>query len=577
MGLNDISYSQILQIKRGDKFEFTNLYIKFSSYLMNEKNINFKFFDDMLFKNIFKLEFKKFIEETNFKEIKDIYSYIRESLRSICFNGVKNFIKQDDYVGINEFLLKSKGNKINALENLFKVIEFDLSDEDVSNIIKNNNELVIELDTLLKENNPISDDRPITKLFVSIYSGDRKNITIVADSLEQKRKKEEIEAIRKVSQSDVIKKNKIQAEKLEKKTVDLFKYFDRKYTFKDLEAGIMLLENIDDRTLVYACCGFLLDGKSYKEKTKREFEDFKVRILPLLSEILEKNITIRANHADLLFILEHKYKLKDVISAIDSLPTKYRDNIYLVCGKKLNGISRDVLNQSDVKLFYDKSLVLLREYLTKYIEESLVVEKKEEVQVPKKEEKDGVRDCKKTSNLFEYYDNKYTKEQLMEAVLSFPPELSQLFLKKCGPQLDGIGSVALTPEENRALHNKCAWTTLNRRLEKISKSSQKLVVRRSPNDLVSYLEIYTYDEIKSVVDALDDDRKSIVYKKCGPMLNGEGSFQLTSEETKKFTSILARIKVRLNKKRNPVDGRSKRSSNLSSVNLIKKFENELTV
>ena len=143
--------------------------------------------------------------------------------------------------------------------------------------------------------------------------------------------------------------------------------------------------------------------------------------------------------------------------------------------------------------------------------------------------------------------------------------------------MDGIGSVALTPEENRALHNKCAWTTLNRRLEKISKSSQKLVVRRSPNDLVSYLEIYTYDEIKSVVDALDDDRKSIVYKKCGPMLNGEGSFQLTSEETKKFTSILARIKVRLNKKRNPVDGRSKRSSNLSSVNLIKKFENELTV
>lgn len=266
----------------------------------------------------------------------------------------------------------------------------------------------------------------------------------------------------------------------------------------------------------------------------------------------------------------------------------YDDRIYTLeeVGQIL-GLTRERVRQLEVKaikkLRRTKSIYSCAEYLDNpskamafvketrgnygYGSKDNTLEKQEDfLEKDSGKKDDGMARGKETKNLFSYFDVLGDdKLKLIDCIETLNADYREILVKRCGQNFDGESEKTITPSERTKFYQtilpklKMALDLVkplergsDEYLDKISflfnvnankSKSGKL------SNLVAYFDnAYTFEELKGVIDCLDDIEKDTIYSVCGPLLNGENTKEVSKELRKKFnTGFMPKVRFRLAK------------------------------
>lgn len=173
---------------------------------------------------------------------------------------------------------------------------------------------------------------------------------------------------------------------------------------------------------------------------------------------------------------------------------------------------------------------------------------------------------KDTKNVFNYFDVAGDdKLKLVDCIETLKSTDRDILVKRCGVNFDGESDVILTPTERTRFHQviipklKMAYD-LVRNLDRGSEeylsqinflfnSIANNTKRGKLSNLIAYFDnSYTYEELKVVVDSLEDIEKSTIYSICGPLLDGNNTQEVGKSLKSKFNgSYIPKVRVRLAK------------------------------
>lgn len=179
---------------------------------------------------------------------------------------------------------------------------------------------------------------------------------------------------------------------------------------------------------------------------------------------------------------------------------------------------------------------------------------------------DGMARGKETKNLFSYFDvDGDDKLKLIDCIGTLSSDYKKILVKRCGPKFDGETETTLNQTERSKFHHtilpklKMAFDLVkplardsDEYLEKISFLFNTGVnnTRGSKlSNLIAYFEnAYTFEELKGVVDSLEEIERQTIYSVCGPKLDGENTSEVSRTYRNKFNlNYIPKVRVRLAK------------------------------
>lgn len=200
------------------------------------------------------------------------------------------------------------------------------------------------------------------------------------------------------------------------------------------------VKNLDIKyqNIIYKYSGEKLNGLSFEVLTEEEKVLLKEALIALKKEVKSKTNNNENGLVNLLKELNDEYSfsfLAEIITYFDD-PTLSK-LIYTCCGSKLNGVGKSNIKAETIKDFKENIIPLIS------ISAKKIAQKNEEQQY--------------TTNLVDFFDGYYNKEQLLATLQMLTKKVRLLFIKAFGEELDGVGAVALNERENRDLRNKLVF------------------------------------------------------------------------------------------------------------------------
>jgi len=319
---------------------------------------------------------------------------------------------------------------------------------------------------------------------------------------------------------------------------NLLKYFNYDFTLEELKQVIDSLSK-EEAELMYLACGENLDGEQINDSSKEDRIQINAIIMPKIKLRLHQlyprrnekvnqfiankngkeevrkqlkqerhknqientgslqNRTIKAKKLpirkkeyvfkNLLAYFDYAYAFEELKCMIDSLTLKEKKAIYAFCGEKLDG-------NSLVEVSVEVRKVIASSYL------------------PKLKRK-----------LYHFYPGRNEK---VDSFVRKQNEASANYIKKVNQ----------------------ANSILNGNLNVQSKETGAVQRKRACKNLLAYFDYaYTFEELQNAIVLLEPNDRILVYQFCGPMLDGNSSFIISSHDRKNFYGCVAKIKFKLYK------------------------------
>ncbi len=173
---------------------------------------------------------------------------------------------------------------------------------------------------------------------------------------------------------------------------------------------------------------------------------------------------------------------------------------------------------------------------------------------------------KETKNLFSYFEVEGDdKLKLIDCIETLNADYRDILVKRCGPKFDGESENVIIPTERTKFYQailpklKMALDLVKplergseEYLEKISflfNASANNTKSGKLSNLIAYFDnAYTFEELKAVIDSLDEVEKDTIYSVCGSLLDGENTKEVSRDLRKKFnTGFMPKVRFRLAK------------------------------
>lgn len=266
----------------------------------------------------------------------------------------------------------------------------------------------------------------------------------------------------------------------------------------------------------------------------------------------------------------------------------YDDRVYTLeeVGQML-GLTRERVRQLEVKairkLRRSKSIYSCIDYLDdpngaiafikatrgnySYGSQANILEKKEDVlKIDSGKKDDDMAKGRDTKNLFYYFEVEGDdKLKLIDCIETLNADYREILVKRCGVNYDGEVDTLLNSNERTKFYStilpklKMAFDLVKplergseEYLEKISFLFNASTSNTKPSkltNLIAYFDnAYTLEELKAVIDSLEEIERDTIYSVCGPLLDGENTKEVSRTLRSKFnTGFMPKVRVRLAK------------------------------